>query len=89
MVEIGIFTALAFFLKATSLICEAQLSFSCSLSPWSAHNCKYEWEYTSEIFHSIISRGVNSFVQCVFEKKNINFIMRFPPIFNCFSSMKG
>ncbi len=24
---------------------------SCSLSPWSAQNCEYEWEYTSEIFY--------------------------------------
>ncbi len=28
MVEMGIFTALARFFKATSLICEAQLSFA-------------------------------------------------------------
>ncbi len=24
---------------------------SCSLSPWSAQNCEYEWEHTSEIFY--------------------------------------
>ncbi len=34
-----------------------------------------------------ISRGTNNRVQCVFEE-NIYFIMRFPPIFNCFSSIK-
>ncbi len=35
-----------------------------------------------------ISRGTNNCVLRVFEK-NIYFIMRFSPIFNCFSSMKG
>ncbi len=34
----------------------------------------------------IISRGTNNCVQRVFEK-NISFIMGFPPIFNCFSSI--
>ncbi len=34
------------------------------------------------------SRGTNNCVQHVFEK-NFYFIMRFSPIFSCFSSMKG
>ncbi len=119
----GNFHCSSSFLKATSLICEAQLSFAahqkyilCFFSLWwmikgiwalfsllfiflwnrkpwldnfmfiihnpsilSAQNCEYEWEYTSEIFY---------YLQRVFEK-NIYFIMRFSPIFNCFSSMKG
>ncbi len=51
---------------------------------WSAQNCEYEWEYTSEIFYW----GANNCVQCVFEK-NIYLIMIFPPILNSYYPMKG
>ncbi len=45
--------------------------------------CKYEWEYTSEIFYSKISRGANNCGKQSLEK-NIYFIMRFSPHFQLF-----
>ncbi len=44
--------------------------------------------YLTDILLIRISRDTNNCAQRVFEK-NIYFIMRFFPIFNCFSSMKG
>ncbi len=44
--------------------------------------------YFRDILLLRISRGTNNCVQGVFENL-FYFIMRFPPIVNCFSSMKG
>ncbi len=117
------------FLKATSLICEAQLSFaahqkyilwffsmwwmikgiwalfsllffiSVKQEAWLDNfmfkitlECSKLWIWTRLYFRDIllirISRGANNCVQCVF-KKNIYFIMRFPPILNYYYPMKG
>ncbi len=52
--------------------------------------CSKLWIWMGIYFRNIllirISRGTNNCVQRVFEEL---FIMRFPPIFNCFNSMKA
>ncbi len=55
--------------------------------PWSAQTVNTNGNILQRYFTHKNPRGTNNCVQCVFE--NIYFIMRFSPIFNCFSSMKG
>ena len=125
----GNFHCSSSFLKATSLICEAQLSFAahqkyilCFFSLWwmikgiwalfsllfiflwnrkpelddfmfiIMLECSKLWIWMGIYFRDIllirISRGAINCVQCVF-KKNIYFIMIFPPILNSYYPMKG
>ncbi len=124
--ENGNFHCSSSFIKATSLICEAQLSFPahqkyilCFFSLWwmikwiwalfsllfiflwnrtpwliimfkITMDCSKLWIWMGMYFRDVllirISRGTKNCVQRVFEK-NIYFIMRFSPIFNCFSSI--
>ncbi len=125
----GNFHCSSAFLKATSLICEAQLSFAAhqkyilcffllwwmikgfwalfsllfiflwNRKPWLDNfmftitlECSKLWIWMGIYFRDIlpirIFRGTNNCVKHVFEK-NIYFLMRFFPIFNCFSSLKG